>query len=148
MRVLIFILLVLFETSCNNKTHKEAEQNTTPSSYEQDSLTMTEIPSSNQCSCQNDSLFLTELALYWKNQMVICGNIVERRTNDTFLVSACLIKNCKDGKKYHRSNFMKHKIAKTKEEKSMTEREIMKSRGFFRVWNAGNLKYVWSLSDI
>ncbi len=97
MRVLIFILLVLFETSCNNKTHKEAEQNTTPSSYEQDSLTMTEIPSSNQCSCQNDSLFLTELALYWKNQMVICGNIVERRTNDTFLVSACLIKNCKDG---------------------------------------------------
>ena len=55
---------------------------------------------------------------------------------------------CKDGKKYHRSNFMKHKIAKTKEEKSMTEREIMKSRGFFRVWNAGNLKYVWSSSDI
>ena len=43
---------------------------------------------------------------------------------------------------------MKHKIAKTKEEKSMTEREIMKSRGFFRVWNAGNLKYVWSSSDI
>jgi hypothetical protein len=28
--------------------------------------------------------------------MSICGNIVERRTNDTFLVSECLIKNCKD----------------------------------------------------
>jgi hypothetical protein len=36
---------------------------------------------------------------------------------------------CIRGKKYHRSNFMKHKIAQTEEDKKLTEKEIMESRG-------------------
>jgi len=50
---------------------------------------------------------------------------------------------CTKGRKYHRSNFMKHKIAITDEEKTLTENEIMKERGYYKVWNTGSLKYIW-----
>ena len=52
---------------------------------------------------------------------------------------------CKNGKKYHRSNFMKHLVAKTDEEKKLTAKEIMEEKGYYRVWNSGNLKYVWKI---
>ena len=54
---------------------------------------------------------------------------------------------CKDGQKFHRSNFMKHKIAHTEEDKNKTAPQLMKERGYYRVWNSGNLKFLWSSSS-
>jgi len=50
---------------------------------------------------------------------------------------------CTRGKRYHRSNFMKHKIVENEEDKKLTEKQLMERRGYFRVWNSGNLKYIW-----
>ena len=47
----------------------------------------------------------------------------------------------KDGKKYHRSNFMKHKLIKMGHDKNKTEVEIMHENKFYRVFDCGNLKF-------
>lgn len=51
---------------------------------------------------------------------------------------------CKDGEKFHRSNFMKHKIAISDDDKQKTAPQIMRERGYYRVWNSGNLKFIWN----
>jgi len=38
---------------------------------------------------------------------------------------------------------MKHKIVENEEDKKLTEKQLMERRGYFRVWNSGNLKYIW-----
>jgi hypothetical protein len=48
----------------------------------------------------------------------------------------------KDGIKYHRSNFMKHKLVAEGEDPNKTEYEIMKSRGFSKIYGSGNTKWV------
>lgn len=50
---------------------------------------------------------------------------------------------CKDGKKYHRSKFMKHLIVSSDDDKIKTAPQIMKERGYYRTWNSGNLKFSW-----
>ena len=55
---------------------------------------------------------------------------------------------CKGGQKYNRSRFMKHVIAKTETEKSMTAPQIMKEQGYYVVWNSGNIKFKWMNVDI
>ena len=44
-------------------------------------------------------------------------------------------------KRYHRSNFMKHKLVNEGYDKNKTEIEIMTDRGFNKVYGCGNLKY-------
>lgn len=51
---------------------------------------------------------------------------------------------CKDNKKYNRSNFMKHKIAITEDDKKKTENQIMTERGYYKIWNSGNIKFTWT----
>jgi hypothetical protein len=48
---------------------------------------------------------------------------------------------CDNSKKYHRSNFMKYKLVKEGFDKNKTENEIMRERGFYKIFNSGNLKY-------
>ena len=45
--------------------------------------------------------------------------------------------------KYHRSNYMKYKIVKENESinKNKTENEIMKKRGFYKIYGTGNIKF-------
>lgn len=43
----------------------------------------------------------------------------------------------------HRSNYMKHKISNHTNEK-LTEWQIMQDDGYDRIWDCGNLKFVWS----
>jgi len=43
-----------------------------------------------------------------------------------------------NGKKYHRSNFMKHKLVQQGFDETQTEKQIMESRGYYRVWDSGN----------
>lgn len=50
----------------------------------------------------------------------------------------------KGSEKYHRSQFMKHKLVKEGFNPDKTENEIMEERGFNKVYGAGNLKYVWN----
>lgn len=45
--------------------------------------------------------------------------------------------------RYHRSNFMKHKLIKQGFSNDKTEEEIMVSRGYFKIYGTGNLKYEW-----
>jgi hypothetical protein len=49
----------------------------------------------------------------------------------------------KDGIKYHRSNFMKHKLVKEGADPNKTENEIMHERGYTKIYGTGNLKYEW-----
>lgn len=44
-------------------------------------------------------------------------------------------------KKYHRSNFMKHKLVKMGYDKNLTEEQIMYSDGYKKIYDTGNLKY-------
>jgi hypothetical protein len=43
--------------------------------------------------------------------------------------------------KYNRFNFRKDILVKQGEDKNLTEYEIMINRGFYKVWNTGNLKF-------
>lgn len=61
----------------------------------------------------------------------------------------------KDGKKYHRANFQKHKLVKTYPEyKNKTEKEIMQILGFTRVeeiqstWTYGDKWYIYQITDL
>ena len=44
-------------------------------------------------------------------------------------------------KKFHRSKFMKHLLVKDGADPKMSESQIMKSRGYFKIYGAGNIKY-------
>ena len=47
-------------------------------------------------------------------------------------------------KRYHRSNFMKHKLIKKGADSNKTESEIMREKGFVKIWGSGNNKWVWT----
>lgn len=49
----------------------------------------------------------------------------------------------KSRKKYSRFQFQKHKLIQQGADPQLTEYEIMKQKGFVRVWDCGNLKYEW-----
>ncbi len=51
----------------------------------------------------------------------------------------------KDGVKYHRSKFMKHKLVKEGEDPSLTENEIMRKNGYNKIYGSGTLKWVMIL---
>lgn len=51
----------------------------------------------------------------------------------------------KFGLTFNRFKFRKSEIANTDEEKKMTEVEIMKSRGYYRCYDSGNLKFKYEL---
>lgn len=48
-----------------------------------------------------------------------------------------------DKKRHHRSKFMKHKLVKEGYDKNKTENQIMKERGFNKIWGYGNKKYTF-----
>jgi hypothetical protein len=47
----------------------------------------------------------------------------------------------KNGIKYHRSNFMKQKLVKEGYNPEKTEDDIMRERGYVKIWGSGNLKF-------
>lgn len=49
----------------------------------------------------------------------------------------------KQGKCYNRQQFMKHKLVAEGFDPNKTESQIMKERGFDKVYDCGNLVYVW-----
>lgn len=50
---------------------------------------------------------------------------------------------CKNGIKYHRFNFRKDKLVSEGYDSSKTERVIMYERGYFRVFDCGNKKWIY-----
>lgn len=44
-------------------------------------------------------------------------------------------------KRYHRYNFRKNKLVEEGFDSSKTEKQIMKERGYLRIWDCGNIKY-------
>ena len=48
--------------------------------------------------------------------------------------------------KFSRYNFQKHKLVREGADPSLTEYQIMLNDGYFRVWDTGNLKYIWEVS--
>lgn len=48
---------------------------------------------------------------------------------------------CKGKRKYHRYKFQKHKLVAEGYDSNKTEYEIMTDRGFYRIWNTGNLLF-------
>lgn len=73
----------------------------------------------------------------WSN-----GNLYENLgfTFDGYTVPGYFWTNT-HGQRFNRFACRKSEIAKTEEEKSMTEVEIMHSRGYFRCYDSGNLKF-------
>lgn len=53
----------------------------------------------------------------------------------------------KNGVKYHRSNFMKHKLVKGGADPNKTENEIMKERGYFKLYGTGNIKWKFCVNN-
>lgn len=50
---------------------------------------------------------------------------------------------CINGELKNRLNFQKHKLVAEGADASMTEHEIMKSKGYFRIYDCGCLKFEW-----
>lgn len=48
-------------------------------------------------------------------------------------------------RKEHRFNFQKHKLVKMGYDATKTEYQIMSERGYYRIWNIGNLIYEWNV---
>jgi hypothetical protein len=46
----------------------------------------------------------------------------------------------------HRSNFMKHKLIKTDDDKKLTEQELAQKLNYFRIWDCGTFKYTLKLA--
>lgn len=46
--------------------------------------------------------------------------------------------------KYHRFNFNKKKLIKMGYDKKMTEEEIMKSIGYYKIWSCGQVRWIYS----
>jgi hypothetical protein len=46
-------------------------------------------------------------------------------------------------RRYHRSNFMKHKLVKEGEDPRKTADQIMRDRGYKKIYGTGNLKFIW-----
>lgn len=51
-----------------------------------------------------------------------------------------------DGFKHHRYNFRKDKLVKEGADKNKSESQIMSERGYWKIWDSGNLKYEISLN--
>lgn len=49
-----------------------------------------------------------------------------------------------EGIRYHRSNFMKHMLVEKGFDPSKTEREIMRERGYYTIYDCGSSKWGWS----
>ena len=52
----------------------------------------------------------------------------------------------KNGIRYHRFNFRKDKLVSEGYDKSKTEVEIMSERGFYRIFDCGNKKWIFKNS--
>jgi hypothetical protein len=48
-----------------------------------------------------------------------------------------------DGERRHRSNFMKYKLIENGENKNQTADEIMRKKGYNKIYGNGNLKFIW-----
>jgi hypothetical protein len=53
--------------------------------------------------------------------------------------------NCQ--RKEHRYNVQKHKLVKMGYDTTKSEFEIMTERGYYRIWDSGNLKYEWNATS-
>ncbi|HRT03210.1 MAG TPA: hypothetical protein P5513_04665, partial [Candidatus Diapherotrites archaeon] len=49
----------------------------------------------------------------------------------------------KDGIRYHRSKFMKHRLVKEGWDKNLSEDEIMKKKGYYKIYDLGNFKWIY-----
>ena len=46
-------------------------------------------------------------------------------------------------RRINRFNFRKDKLVKTGEDQNLTEKEIMESKGYWRVWDSGNGRWIF-----
>lgn len=51
----------------------------------------------------------------------------------------------KGKRKYHRYKFQKHKLVEQGEDPLLTEYEIMLKRGYYKIWDTGNSKFIWKI---
>jgi hypothetical protein len=50
--------------------------------------------------------------------------------------------------RFHRRLFQKHILVEKGADKSKSEKQIMNDKGYFRIYNAGNLKFVYKKSGV
>jgi len=48
--------------------------------------------------------------------------------------------------KFSRFQFQKHKLVEQGADPTLTEYEIMLERGYYRIWDCGNLRFEWKAS--
>jgi hypothetical protein len=53
-----------------------------------------------------------------------------------------------DGIRHHRFNFRKDKLVKEGYDSNKTEHEIMLDRKIYRIYNSGNLKFIYKIKHI
>jgi len=69
-----------------------------------------------------------------------CGFILNKHTDPGYFWVL-------NGLRCNRLLFQKHKIVETKEDLTKTEYEIMTSKGYYRVWNSGNLLFTFDTKN-
>jgi len=110
-----------------------------------------------------------KLGLYLENELVSCMTFGKRKNNydigediisyaNTDISEGTLYETLgfklegrtsigywwgKGNQKFNREKFQKHKLIKEGNNPNLTEEEIMHKNGFFKIYNTGNLKYVY-----
>jgi hypothetical protein len=64
-----------------------------------------------------------------------CGFELEYKTNPGY---SWVI----DGKRHHRLNFTKNKLIKSGEDPNLTNDEIMWNKGYYKIWDCGNFRFI------
>lgn len=95
---------------------------------------------SNFVKTENPSSVFSYCDLRWGNGTVYSQ--IGMKFNKITIPGYCY---SRDGiTRQHRYNFTKYKLVKEGYEKSLTETEIMNSRGYYKIYDAGNYKFIWS----
>ena len=76
-----------------------------------------------------------DLCYTWGNVYKKCGFIEERLSSPCYSWVV-------GRRRYHRSNFMKSKLKECREDDSLTEDNVMRSRGAYKIWDAGKIRFV------
>ena len=76
-----------------------------------------------------------DLCYTWGNVYKKCGFIEERLSSPCYSWAV-------GRRRYHRSNFMKSKLKECREDGSLTEDNVMRSRGAYKIWDAGKIRFV------
>ncbi len=71
------------------------------------------------------------------------GNVYEKIGFEKLYIVPPTYYWCIGNKRYPRYRFQKSNLIECKENPNLTEDEVMRTRGYFKCWDSGKIKYIW-----